>query len=110
MQDIESQIVTDKVWSELAFGLENMGMDKEQIRLRCAEVSNFFGITSWYHKKTYELSGGQKQLLNLASILALKPEIIVLDEPLSQLDYLAGGWVFKRFKQNKQRAWNYYFN
>ena len=90
MQDIESQIVTDKVWSELAFGLENMGMDKEQIRLRCAEVSNFFGITSWYHKKTYELSGGQKQLLNLASILALKPEIIVLDEPLSQLDYLAG--------------------
>lgn len=89
MQDPENQIVTDKVWSELAFGLENMGMKGEEIRLRCGEIATFFGISSWYHKRTNELSGGQKQLLNLAGVLAMKPDIIVLDEPLSQLDPLA---------------------
>ena len=90
MQDPDSQIVTDKVWHELAFGLENMGMNNAEIKLRCGEVASFFGITGWYHKSTNELSGGQKQLLNLASVLAMKPDVIVLDEPLSQLDPLAG--------------------
>ncbi len=89
MQDPDSQIVTDKVWHELAFGLENMGMSNADIKLRCGEVASFFGITGWYHKNTNELSGGQKQLLNLASVLAMKPDVIVLDEPLSQLDPLA---------------------
>lgn len=89
MQDPESQIVTDKVWHELAFGLENMGVKSDEIKLRCSEVAAFFGINSWYHKNTAELSGGQKQLLNLASVLAMKPDVIVLDEPLSQLDPIA---------------------
>lgn len=89
MQDPDSQIVTDKVWHELAFGLENMGMKSEEIKLRCGEIAAFFGIDSWYHKYTEELSGGQKQLLNLASVMAMKPDMVVLDEPLSQLDPLA---------------------
>ena len=89
MQDPDSQIVTDKVWHELAFGLENLGVKSDEIKLRCSEVAAFFGINSWYHKNTYELSGGQKQLLNLASVLVMKPDVIVLDEPLSQLDPLA---------------------
>lgn len=89
MQNPDSQIVTDKVWHELAFGLENMGIKRDEIKLRCSEVAAFFGINSWYHKNTYELSGGQKQLLNLASVLVMKPDVIVLDEPLSQLDPLA---------------------
>ncbi len=89
MQDPDSQIVTDKVWHELAFGLENLGVKSDEIKLRCSEVAAFFGINSWYHRNTYELSGGQKQLLNLASVLVMKPDVIVLDEPLSQLDPLA---------------------
>lgn len=89
MQDPDSQIVTDKVWHELAFGLENMGMKREEVKLRCGEIAAFFGIDGWYHKNTDELSGGQKQLLNLASVMAMKPDMVVLDEPLSQLDPLA---------------------
>lgn len=86
MQDVESQIVTDKVWHELAFGLESLGCDNQIIRLRVAEVADFFDIEDWFHKKTTELSGGQKQLLNLASIMAMQPKVLILDEPTSQLD------------------------
>jgi len=89
MQDPEAQIVTDKVWSELAFGLENIGLPREIIRSRIGEMANYFGIHNWYRNNTVELSGGQKQLLNLASVLVMQPEIIVLDEPTAQLDPLA---------------------
>ena len=88
-QSPENQIVTDKVWHELAFGLESLGFDTPTIRSRVAEMASFFGIQTWFYKNVTELSGGQKQLLNLASIMAMQPSVLILDEPTSQLDPIA---------------------
>lgn len=88
-QSAENQIVTDKVWHELAFGLESLGLDSRTIRLRTAEMASFFGIQDWFHKDVTELSGGQKQLLSLASVMAMQPELLILDEPTGQLDPIA---------------------
>ncbi len=89
MQNPEEQIVTDKVWHELAFGLESLGCDQKTMRARVAEMACYFGIQDWFHRDVEVLSGGQKQLLNLASIMAMQPEVLILDEPTSQLDPLA---------------------
>ena len=88
-QHSEAQIVTDKVKTELAFSLENLGFESGIIRRRVAEMASYFGIEDWIERKTDELSGGQKQLLNLASAMATNPKVLLLDEPTSQLDPIA---------------------
>lgn len=103
MQNPETQIVTDTVWHELAFGLENLGFDNKIIRRRVAEMAGYFGISDWLHKKTAELSGGGKQLLNLASIMALNPKVLLLDEPTAQLDPIAASnFINTIYKLNRE--------
>lgn len=99
MQSPDKQIVTDKVWHELAFGPESIGMDSGSIRRRAAEISSFFGISKWYGKKTSELSGGQKQILNLASVMITSPKVLLLDEPTSQLDPIAASEFIATLKK-----------
>lgn len=89
MQNPDNQIVTDKVWHELAFGLESLGYSTPEIRTRVSEMASFFGIQNWFNKSITELSGGQKQILNLASIMVMQPTALILDEPTSQLDPIA---------------------
>lgn len=103
MQSPEGQAVTDKVWHELAFGLESLGFKQAAIRARVAEMAAFFGIEDWFYKNVNELSGGQKQILNLASVMILNPKILVLDEPTSQLDPICASDFFSMLKKiNKE--------
>ncbi len=93
-QSPDDQIVTDKVWHELSFAMESLGYDSDHIRRRVAEMASFFGIEHWFEKSVEELSGGQKQLLNLAAVMVLQPKVLVLDEPTSQLDPIAATEFF----------------
>ena len=88
-QNPDSQIVTDTVIQEIAFPLENIGLPTEEIRNRISEIVAFFGINDILHNNVNELSGGQKQLVNLCSLLVLRPQVLLLDEPMSQLDPIA---------------------
>lgn len=86
MQNPDNQIVTDKVWHELVFGLESLGINSAEIRAKAAEMASFFGIQNWFYENVANLSGGQKQILNLASVMIMNPTLLLLDEPASQLD------------------------
>ncbi|MCR4796548.1 MAG: ATP-binding cassette domain-containing protein [Ruminococcus sp.] len=102
MQRPEQQIVTDKVWHELAFGLENLGVKSDEIYRRIAEMASYFGIGDWFDRDTAELSGGQMQLLNLASVLVMQPELLILDEPTAQLDPIAAADFIATLKRLNQ--------
>ena len=103
MQDPDDQIVTDKVWHELAFGLESLGTDESTMHKRVAEMASWFGIQEWFHKDVSTLSGGQKQLLNLAAVMIMDPQILVLDEPTSQLDPIsASSFLQTVFRLNEE--------
>ena len=99
LQDPDSQIVTDRVWHELAFGLESLGVPNPEIRLRVAEMADYFGIEEWFRRDVAELSGGQKQLLNLASVMAMQPDALLLDEPTAQLDPIAAADFLETIKR-----------
>lgn len=102
MQKPEQQIVTDKVWHELSFGLENQGLSQKVMARKVAEMASFLGIESWYDKNISELSGGQKQLLNLASVMVMNPSILILDEPTAQLDPIASADFIATLKKLNQ--------
>lgn len=103
MQDPSAQIVCDTVWHELAFGLENLGVNQDEMRRRVAEVAHFFGIEPWIRSSTESLSGGQQQLVNLAAVLALRPRLLLLDEPTAQLDpHAVKQFLFMLARVNKE--------
>lgn len=99
MQNPDSQLITEKVWSELAFGLESLGFPNGEIRRKVSEMVSFFGIEDIFHKKTSELSGGQKQIVNLASVLVMQPDFLILDEPTSQLDPICASDFIKTLEK-----------
>ena len=87
----------------MAFGLENLGVSRDEMRRRVAETSYFFGLEDWLHRDNDTLSGGRKQLLTLAAVLALRPRVLLLDEPTSQLDPVAEkNFLHALFRVNRE--------
>lgn len=104
-QDPESQTVTDTVISELSFGLENVLTDKELLRRRVAETAGYFSLESILHSDVSSLSSGQKQLLSLASVTAMLPKILILDEPTARLDPIAReNFIDTLYKLNRENG------
>ncbi|MBE0466535.1 MAG: energy-coupling factor ABC transporter ATP-binding protein [Candidatus Desulforudis sp.] len=85
-QDPEKQLVATTVERELVFGLENLGLELNEMRRRVAETLDFVGLGHLRHARVHALSGGQQQKVCLAAVLAMRPRVLVLDEPTSQLD------------------------
>ena len=108
MQNPDNQIVCDKVWHELAFGLENLKIDSKEIRARVAEIASFFNMQDWFYQDVSKLSGGQKQKLNLASVMVMHPEVLILDEPTSRLDPIASEDFLKNLKKINDELRNNY--
>ena len=87
--------VKDTVFEEIAYGLENLGLDKEEIISRVEKILKLLEIEKLRERNPYDLSGGQKQRVALASIIAMDPDILVIDEPTSQLDPKGTEDIFK---------------
>lgn len=98
-QQPDQQIVCDKVWHELAFGLENLGLPQNEIARRVAEMASYFGIEPWFDLPVSALSGGQKQLLSLAAVMVMHPDLLILDEPTAQLDPIAAAEFLHTLKK-----------
>lgn len=102
-QNTETSLVCDKVFSELAFALENLGLSHEKIGLKIAETACFFNIEDLFERNVSELSGGQKRLVALASAMVCEPDLLVIDEPVSCLDPLsAENFISALVKINKE--------
>ena len=98
-QDIESQITGYFVEDEILFGLENFGIPAEEIESRITSSLETMGISELRHKEISSLSGGQKQKVVIAAILAIEPEILVLDEPTGELDPASSVQIFQMLKK-----------
>lgn len=98
-QNPDDQIVMDKVWHEIAFGLENLAVPLKQMKRRVGEIVNYFNLQNIINKDTQSLSGGEKQLVNLASVMVMNPKVILLDEATAQLDPVNREEFIKILKQ-----------
>lgn len=88
-QNPVNQTVTDKVWHELSFGMENLGLCQDVMERRIAEICEFFGMQSWLDRDVSTLSGGEMQMVHLASVMVMEPKVLIFDEPTAYLDPLA---------------------
>ena len=102
MQSPNEQIVCDKVIHELCFGMENLAYPQSKMELRLAEISAFFGLGDILDKNVADLSGGQKQLLNLASVMVMQPKILILDDSSSALDFATDAKLRKALNELKK--------
>ena len=102
LQDIDAQMVASVVEDELLFGLENFGIDHREIERRIASALDAVGIADLRHREIATLSGGQKQKVAIAAILAMAPRVIVMDEPTSALDPASARDVFEVLRRAKE--------